>query len=325
MPDGIMRPVLLDLGGFALSNARTVVTLLPSATEIVAGMISDPARLLGVTHECDYPAWVQEKKVLIRPFAPLAAHSQAEIDELVKQRAASGESTYEVDAQLLDELSPDVVVTQGLCDVCAASESEVGRAIATLSRTPKVVSLKATTIEGILEDLVTVGQAVGEASAAKDWVEQLGGRIEAVRTRAASVKTRPRAAMLEWFDPFYVGGHWVPEMIEAAGGTDPLGRAGKHSFEIGMDAFRAAEPEIILLAGCGYDVEENLHHAESLPTLEGWADLPAVRAGRVYAVDANSLTCRPGPRIVDGMELFYELFHGDPAQVDGLKARPFSG
>ena len=307
-----------------MNKKPTVASLLPSATEIVAGLIEDPEQLLGVSHECDYPEWVTHKSVLVSPFVETAGRPQEEIDRLVKERVASGKSIYRVDEEQLDRLAPDVVVTQGICDICAASECEVERIARELSCRPTVVSLTGVTLEGIFGDILAVGAEIGREAEAAAWIDRLRARLEAVRVAAARVEKKPRVAVLEWFDPLFAAGHWVPEMLELAGATDCLGRAGARSAPIEPAALLQADPDVILLAGCGYNVEENLQHAQVLWKMPGWSDLSAVRSGRVWALDANGHTCRPGPRVVDGTELFHQLLHRPDLPVSPDLAAPFT-
>jgi iron complex transport system substrate-binding protein len=271
-----------------------IVSFLPAATEIVCALGAGD-ELLGRSHECDYPASVRALPVVSRPALSLDGLSQAEIDAAVAGRLASGESLYVVDEGLLDSLAPDVILTQDLCQVCAPSGNELTRALASIPSRPEVLYLTPRTLAEIDANIIEVGRAIGREAAARALVARNHERI----SRLQRPERRHRVMFLEWSDPPYCAGHWVPEMIELAGGVDPLGRPGADSVRVSWDDVRAAEPEIVIVAPCGYGLAE----AERLA-----ATLPAIPGARVVPVDANAYFARPGPRYADGIELLAGIF-----------------
>jgi iron complex transport system substrate-binding protein len=287
-----------------------IVSLLPAGAEIVCALGLGEA-LVGVSHECAYPPQVIGKPAVTRGLLPVETMTQAQIDAEMSRRLAAGEPIYEVDGELLARLAPDLVITQDLCEVCAASPKDLSAALAGLARRPRVLQLTPHSLDDILGDIVTVGEAAGRPEAAAVLVQALRARIEAVRTAAARAARRPRVFCMEWIDPPYGSGHWVPEMVEICGGIDALSRRGEDSVRIPWSAVLDWAPEVLVVMACGYGLEAAVGQAQALPTLPGWADLPAVRQGRAHVVDANSYFACPGPRVVDGLELLASLVHPD--------------
>jgi iron complex transport system substrate-binding protein len=286
-----------------------ICSLLPSATEILYALgLGDS--VVGVTHECDFPPEAAKKPALIRPRVdPHAA--PGEIDRQVIEIVARGESIYAVDAELLRSLEPDLIVTQDLCHVCAASPDDLATALTRLPKKPRVLSLTPHSLADVWNDIRKVGDATQrrrEAQALAITLEQKVGTIEA---KVAHAKTRPRVLCLEWLDPFYVGGHWVPEMVAKAGGEDVLGRAGEPSFRVNGDQIAASGAEIIVVMPCGFNVKRAVAEYATAKFTDGYLNLPAVRERRVFGVDANSYFSRPGPRLADGVALLAHLFHPD--------------
>jgi len=273
-----------------------IVSLLPAGTEIVhaLGAGSD---LLGRSHECDYPAEVASLPVVSRPALRLEGLRPEEVDRAVAERLRSGESLYEVDEVLLRELSPDVILTQDLCQVCAPSGNELSRALRELPGDPRVLRLTPQNLEQIYENILEVGTAIGRAAAAKALVAQNRERIARVVAAVAGARVR-RVAFLEWIDPIFCGGHWIPEMIALAGGKDPLGNPGADSERVNWEDVLEISPEIVIVAPCGYRLEEAAKLAR---------DLPSVSNATVYAVDANAYFARPGPRVAEGVELLAHI------------------
>lgn len=283
-----------------------IVSMLPGATEIVCRLgLGD--QLVGVSHDCDFPPEVRSRPRVTR--SPFDAHSlpSAEIDRLVSETVAVGRELYHVDAEAIAGLEPDLVLTQGLCEVCAVSVRAVRSA---LSDGPRVLSLDAGSIEDVFADVRRVAEATGVPERGASTVARLRERLDAVRARVAGGPRR-RIACLEWLDPPYRAGHWVPEMVEIAGGREVLARGGEPSARIRWEAVVRAEPEVLLLIPCGFGPERSLDEVRLLERLPGWEDLPAVRSGDVWAVDGNSYFSRPGPRLVDGVELAAALVHPD--------------
>lgn len=284
-----------------------IVSLLPAATEILAslGLLDE---LVGVSHECAHPPQVKAKPVVMRGLVEVAEMSQAEIDVDVTRRLSAGEPIYELDLAKLAALAPELMITQDLCQVCAASPRDLAAALAVLDPPPRVLQLTPRNLEGIFGDILQVGEAAGRSAQAAALVAALTRRVERVADRARAAR-RVRVFCMEWLDPPYCSGHWVPEMIELAGGEDALSRKGSDSVRISWDAVRDWAPELLLLIPCGYDVAATLRLAEALPALPGWTELPAVQARRVFAADANAYFACPGPRVVDGLELLAHLIH----------------
>ncbi|HEX9759449.1 MAG TPA: ABC transporter substrate-binding protein, partial [Candidatus Acidoferrales bacterium] len=223
-----------------------------------------------------------------------------------------GESLYSVDFETLRAIQPDLIVTQDLCHVCAASPDDLATALTRLPHAPRVVSLTPKTLVGVWADLLTLGEATSRRAEAEQLVAELKQRVENVR-RAVAGAAQPRVVCLEWLDPPFVGGHWVPEMVAAAGGADALGRAGEPSFRVSGDDVLAARPEVIVVMPCGYNAQQTADEFRVTKLPEGWNALPAARNRRVFALDANSYASRPGPRLADGVEILAALFH--PARV----------
>jgi iron complex transport system substrate-binding protein len=291
-----------------------IVSLLPSATEIVCALGLGEA-LVGVTHECDYPPAARSRPIVTHSLLDHDGAASEEIDQAVSQQLHDGLSLYELDYALLAQIAPDLVLTQALCEVCAVAYGDVQRAIRDISAAgdalaPQVLSLEPNGLEDILATIGHVGAAAGVAQRAAMLVNELRIRIERVRARTALAERRPRVACLEWISPTFGPGHWLPELVELAGGLPGLGVAHCDSRRIAWDDVIAFAPEVIIVTPCGFDLRRTVAEAEQvLPSRNGWAALPAVRNRRVYAVDGNAYFSRPGPRIVDSLELLAELIH----------------
>lgn len=277
-----------------------IVSFLPAGTEMVHALGAG-AELVGRSHECDYPASVVELPVVSRPSLNLDGASPSEIDLAVAGNIGSGATLYTIDEVLLRHLEPDVILTQNLCRVCAPSGDELTRAVRKFDLHPEVLFLTPRNITGIVENILAVGRAIGRPSEAESLVRDNEGRLAAVRARVASAPPR-RVVFLEWTEPLFCGGHWVPEMISLAGGEDPLGRPGEDSVRMLWDDVVRAAPEVIIVSPCGYRLERASELARRIPDVGDAA---------VYAVDANAYFARPGPRIVEGIELLAHLFHSD--------------
>lgn len=296
-----------------------VVSLLPAATEIVAKLVPSPADLVGITHECDHPEWVRDRPVVVGPFDRELPHLlPAEVDARVTKAVEAGQSIYVIDDQKLKSLAPDIIVTQGLCDVCAIGAGEVDRAIATLHPSPTVVSLAPKCIVDVLDDIVRVGEALGQAEKATAWRDQLVGRLEWIAS-LPRIEPTPKVLVLEWPDPLWSAGHWVPEMIDLAGGIPTAGLPGEPSARLEASQINDDPPDFLLIASCGYDTARNIEQLPKLKRIPGWNDWPAVRQGHVYAVDANSYFSRPSPRLVQGTEILMAILRGMPTPEDVVK------
>lgn len=286
-----------------------IVSLLPSATEIVCALgLGD--RLVGVTHECDFPPSVAALPKVTRTLVPTDATS-AEIDALVRERLRTSRALYTLDLPTLEAVRPDVIVTQALCDVCAVAEDEVRAAACELPSPPRIVNLEPRTLPGVLESIRAVADELGVRRAAEALLRDLAERIETVATRTASAPHRPRVALLEWLDPLFCSGHWGPELVRLAGGVDGLGREGQPSRTLRWDELSAWRPEVLFVACCGFSVERTMADVSRLATVPAWRELPAVRAGRVYVADGSQYFNRPGPRLVDSLEILAHALHPD--------------
>jgi iron complex transport system substrate-binding protein len=283
-----------------------ICSLLPSATEILYALGLGNS-VAGVTHECDFPPEAARKPPLIRPRVDPHA-LPAEIDRQVTELVSRGESIYAVDADLLKSLAPDLIITQDLCHVCAASPDDLATALTRFSRPPRVLSLTPHTLSDVWDDIRRVGEATGRRRDAQGLATTLEQRVAAIEMKAERAR-RPRVLCLEWMDPFYVGGHWVPEMVAKAGGEDVLGRTGEPSFRVQGEQIAKTNAEVIVVMPCGYGVARAAaeFNFEKLPEI--WQILPAIREGRIFAVDANSYFSRPGPRLADGVALLAHLLH----------------
>jgi iron complex transport system substrate-binding protein len=294
-----------------------ICSLLPSATEILYAIgLGDS--VLGVTHECDFPADAATKPALIRPRVDPQG-SPAEIDRKVSEIIARGESIYAVDAELLSSLSPDLILTQDLCHVCAASPDDLATALTRFPRQPQVLSLTPRSLAEVWDDIRRVGNATGRRREAEVLAAALEQRVAAIENVSARAGWRPRVLCLEWLDPYFVGGHWIPEMAYKAGGEDVLGRLRQPSYKVTADEILDSRPDVIVIMPCGYDTARVAAEfcLEQLP--RGADALPAVQERRVFAVDANSYFSRPGPRLADGVAVLAHLLHPElfAAEIPG--------
>ncbi len=295
---------------------RRIVSFLPAATEMVYALgLGD--QLVGVSHECDFPPLARSMPVVVRPALPVETMSFQEIDRAVSARIASGASLYEIDEPLLRELAPTLILTQNLCQVCAPSGSEIAQVLRTLAAPPEILWLTPKSLEGVRDNLRELGRVTGRLPEAEALIASGLARLEKVAALTDRAATRPRVFCLEWVDPLYCSGHWMAEMVEIAGGVDGLSRRGTDSVRIAWADVVHWAPEILVIMPCGFHLKQAVGQAAQLAALPGWAELPAVRAGRVYAADANSYFARPGPRLVDGVELLAHLFHPDLAAWRG--------
>jgi iron complex transport system substrate-binding protein len=286
-----------------------IVSLLPSATEMIC-VLGLERQLIGVTHECDYPAFVRELPKVTRTLIPSDAPS-AEIDRLVRERLRTEKALYTLDLPTLEALQPDLIVTQALCDVCAVAEREVQEAASKLPGNPRVLNLEPQSLPEVFAALRQVAEAADVKRKANDVIAQLEARVAAVAVRSATLQRHPRVALLEWLDPPFSCGHWNPELVRLAGGVEGLGQAGQPSRTLPWQEIIAWQPEIVFIACCGFGVERTLDDVPALQSIAGWLDLPAVRCGQVYVTDGSAHFNRPGPRLVDSLEI---LAHAvDPA------------
>ncbi len=277
-----------------------IVSFLPAGTEMVHALGAGQD-LVGRSHECDYPSSVTKLPVVSRPTLDLDDASPGAIDAAVAARMNSGDTLYRIDEVLLRDLKPDVILTQNLCRVCAPSGDELTRAVRKFDLEPEVLFLTPRNVAEIVDNILAVGRAIGRTDEAEALVRHHKERLAKIRAAVAEVPTR-QVVFLEWTEPLFCGGHWVPEMISLAGGNDPLGRAGEDSVRMDWDDVARSEPEMIIVSPCGYRLERAVELARQMPRIPD---------AEVYAVDANAYFARPGPRVVEGVELLAHLFHPD--------------
>lgn len=287
-----------------------VVSLIPSSTEIVAALGFEDD-LVGRSHECDVPPSVKHLPVCTEPkFDPDGTSYQ--IDERVKAILQESLSVYRVHADVLKELAPDVIVTQEQCDVCAVSPRDVERVVCDwLESQPQIVALEPNALTDVWNDVRRVANALGAPERGEKLVARLQARMEAVATRAAVLEQRPTVACLEWLDPLMAAGNWMPELVATAGGDNLFGDAGEHSSWLEWDALLDADPEVIVVLPCGYSLDKTLAEMSTLTDRPTWSNLRAVQNGRVYVTDGNQYFNRPGPRLVESLEILAEIVHPD--------------
>jgi len=299
-----------------------IVSFLPSATELAFSLgLGDD--VVGVSHECDYPAEARTRPVVVHCAIPLDDMSPAEIDTAVSTQLRVGGSIYTVDTELLRALDPDLILAQDLCEVCAPSGNETERALAALTRKPAVLTLAPRSLREINENLRALAAAAGQTRVAETLIEAENERLARLATELRGVRTR-RVFFLEWIEPMFCGGHWVPEMIELAGGADALGRKGADSVRIAWDDVVAWAPEVLVISPCGAHLDSAEEQGRALLSDPRWEALPAVQTGEVYAVDASNYFARPGPRVFDGIQVLAHIFHPDrvPERVGGFRRIP---
>jgi iron complex transport system substrate-binding protein len=291
-----------------MNTSPRIVSLLPSTTEIVCALGLEDS-LVGITHECDYPSSVASKPRLTASRISHQTMTDAEIDHAVRSQLDGHGSIYDLDEETLRALKPDLILTQELCEVCAVSYKTVERAARLFDGDVRVVSLEPNTIADIFENIRMVGELTGRKAQAATLVDGLTARVEHVKAATAGVNHRPRTLMLEWLEPPFAPGHWVPEQVAIAGGDHAFGKAGEKSVTTTGEAISAYAPEIIVLIPCGYYKEDILRQLPRARLPEGWNELPAVQRGAVWATDATSYFSRPGPRVVDGAEILARILH----------------
>lgn len=281
-----------------------IVSLLPAATEIVA-LLGATDHLVGITHECDYPDIVGSRARVTKSAIP-DTHDPSAIDAAVRAHTEQGVALFSLDDARIRALHPTVILTQALCDVCAVSETDVRALAATIEPAPVIVTLKGESLEGIYADIRAVADAIDASDEAEELLAGLRDRVKHVHeTLKAAQAPRPRVALVEWTSPLYVAGHWGPEQIKRAGGLDVLGVPGMHSSPVDMQALRASDPDIIIFAPCGYSLDAAVAEAKRCAALDDWSWM----AGKqIWAMDANGLTSRPGPRVVEGIEAMARMF-----------------
>ena len=298
-----------------------IASLLPSSTEIVCALGLEDS-LVGITHECDFPASITSKPALTASRISHETMTSLEIDHAVRSQLDGHGSIYDLDEKLLHELNPDLILTQELCDVCAVSYKTVEKAARMYAADATVVSLEPHTLADIFANIKTVGDLTHTTAKAGEVIADLRGRVEAVRTKTSAV-ARPKVFMLEWLEPPFAPGHWVPEQVEAAGGQCLLGEPGKPSITINYQQIYEARPDIMVLIPCGYYTADTCRQLESTVFPSNWREIPAVMNDNIWALDATSYFSRPAPRVVDGIEILAKIFHaeifGEPSEAEAVR------
>lgn len=284
-----------------------IVSLLPSATEIVCELGLGKS-LVGVSHECDYPVFVQDLP-RVTSSKILSDLSSCEIDSAVREGLSIEKSLYTLDSVTLARLRPDVLVTQTLCNVCAVAGSEVTRAIDNLDPKPTVINLEPTCLDEVFGCFDTVANALDRPQLAINARSRLGARVEVVAERSGGIANRPRVVLLEWIDPPFLAGHWSPELVRLAGGHEMLGMPGQPSRSIAWEEVATCDPEVLVIACCGFGIERTRRDLPILAGYPGFQDLSCVRSGRTYLTDGNAYFNRPGPRLVDSLEVLAHAIH----------------
>jgi iron complex transport system substrate-binding protein len=309
---------------------QRIVSFLPSATEIACALGLADA-IVGITHECDYPPEMKSKPVVVRNALPIETMSQSEIDRAVAERMRSGQSLYQIDEALLRRLAPDLILTQDLCQVCAPSGNEVSQVLKALPHAPQILWLTPQSLSEIFDNVRELGAATGRTAEAERLIANCNERLARLHQRVANVTKHPRVFCMEWLDPVFVSGHWVPELVKLAGGVDELGRERGESVRVSWDEVVGWNPEVLEIMPCGFNLQQTMkqiwdvfgRYATGSP--HRFFELSAVKNNRVYAVDANSYFARPGPRVVEGAELLArlihpELFAGEPVPSEFTNA-----
>ncbi|HKS30346.1 MAG TPA: cobalamin-binding protein [Pyrinomonadaceae bacterium] len=305
-----------------MTEGQRIVSLLPSSTEIVCALGLEE-HLFGITHECDYPPGVEGLPRLTRSRISHETMTSSEIDHAVRSQLDGHGSIYDLDEEQLRAIRPDLIITQELCEVCAVSYKTVRQAARMFETEVRVVSLEPSTISDIFDNIRTVAQLTGTESVAEELISQLAARLKRLEDATRTVETRPRTLMLEWLEPPFAPGHWVPEQVRLAGGEHGFGRAGEKSVTTTAEEITEYQPEVIVMIPCGYYKEDILRQLPHARLPEGFRELPAVERGEVWAVDATSYFSRPGPRVVEGAEILARILHpeifGQPSEAEAVR------
>ncbi len=282
-----------------------IASLLPSATEILFALgLGD--QVVAVSHECDFPPEVSKRPILTKSALHQKIHSSSKVDREVEQKEGD---IYEINEKLLEKLQPDLILTQELCAVCAVSYTKVKEAARVLDADTKIVSLEPRNLEDIVENIQLVGRITDREEESRRLASEMLSRIDRVKKSTGNVSLRPRVFFMEWLQPPWAGGHWIPQMVDHAGGVEGLGRGGEPSHRVDWSEVVDYQPEIIVLSPCGFDVDGVLAQIHELLSYQGWERIPAFNSSKVYAVNASAYFSRPGPRIVNGLEILVRIIH----------------
>jgi iron complex transport system substrate-binding protein len=285
-----------------------ICSLLPSATEVIASLgLSD--ELVGISHECDYPPSVRNVPIMVEPMIPLHGLASADIDRQVTRLVASGQRLYRLKDHLLRQAQPDLILSQNLCHVCAVTPDQLHDALSSMPRQPTILTLNPSTIHDVIDDVVRIGSAANRSAEGHRLATHLRDRLEAVHARVQRIAHRPRVVCIEWLSPLYVSGHWVPEMVQLAGGQDVLAQPGSSSRVVTWDDLLAAAPDILIVMPCGFSIERTRTELFQMLQQPGHWHLSPELAEHTYLVDASSYFSRPGPRLIDGIELLAAILH----------------
>lgn len=285
-----------------------ICSLLPSATEVIALLgLSD--ELVGISHECDWPPSVRSVPIMVEPMIPPHGLASADIDSQVSQLVASGQRLYRLKDHLLRQAQPDLILSQDLCHVCAVTPDQLHNALCSMPRQPTVLTLNPRTVHDVIDDVIRIGDAANRSAEGFRLAAQLRDRLDDIRTRVQDISHRPRVVCIEWLSPLYVAGHWVPQMVQLAGGLDVLAQPGSPSRVVTWDVVLATAPDVLIVMPCGFSVERTRAELFELMQQPGEWGLPSDLAQRTFLVDASSYFSRPGPRLIDGIELLAAILH----------------
>jgi iron complex transport system substrate-binding protein len=290
-----------------------IVSFLPSATETLYELGAG-SQIVGVTHECNFPSQAKKKPRVIHPSFNPGRMTAREVDNKIVELMRSGKDIYIVDEKTLKRVSPNLIVAQGLCEVCSPFTKEVNRAVNILSSRPDVLVLDPHDLDDILVSIMDVAEKIGKVNEGRKLVASLQKRIDIVRRMKIIIKSKPKVLCVEWVDPFFTAGHWVPQMVEYAGGISGIGSTGEPSRRMDIDEAVQLNPDIIVLMPCGFDIKRTLKELPVLTRNEKWKSLKAVKTGNVYAVNANAYFSKPGPRTVVGLEILAKILHPEASQ-----------
>ncbi len=304
------------------NNDLKIASLLPSATEIVCALGLEE-NLVGITHECDYPLSIADKPHLTASRISHETMSSAEIDHAVRSQLDGHGSIYDLNEKLLEELKPDLIITQELCEVCAVSYKTVQKAAKMFVADAKVISLEPNTIADIFDNIKLIGELCEVSEKAEAVVAELQNRLDKIKEKTKNIENRPRVFMLEWLEPPFAPGHWTPEQVEIAGGNCLLGKSGEKSQTTTFEAIYESQPEILVLIPCGFYTSDILRQLEKVIFPSNWSEFPAVKNRQIWAMDASAYFSRPAPRVVDGTEILAKIFHpkifGEPNETEAIR------